>query len=110
MMMVVGEEGTSIEDFIIYLKSEFVDSVYLQQNAFDEVDAATSPERQDLIIKKICGILELELEFNTKEEARKFFYDLRQAFIDLNYIKMDTDEFSRQEEVITDLIKGAVEA
>jgi len=110
MMMVVGEEGTSIEDFIIYLKSEFVDSVYLQQNAFDEVDAATSPERQELIMGKICGILDLELEFNTKEEARKFFYDLRQAFIDLNYIKQDTDEFSRQEEVITDLIKGAVEA
>jgi V/A-type H+-transporting ATPase subunit A len=77
MMMVVGEEGTSIEDFIIYLKSEFVDSVYLQQNAFDEVDAATSPERQDLIMGKNCDILDLELDFETKEEARKFFYDLR---------------------------------
>ena len=40
MMTVVGEEGTSIDDFVIYLKAEFFDAVYLQQNAFDEVDAA----------------------------------------------------------------------
>ncbi len=110
MMMVVGEEGTSIDDFIIYLKSEFVDAVYLQQNAFDEVDAATSPERQDLIMQKIADILDLEFPFENKEAARKFFYNLRQAFIDLNYIEMGTDEFTRQEEVINDLIKGAVEA
>lgn len=110
MMMVVGEEGTSIDDFIIYLKSEFVDAVYLQQNAFDEVDAATSPERQDLIMQKIADILDLEFPFEKKEAARKFFYDLRQAFIDLNYIQTGTEEFTRQEEVINDLIKGAVEA
>ncbi|MFC1545267.1 V-type ATP synthase subunit A [Gemmatimonadota bacterium] len=110
MMMVVGEEGTSIEDFIIYLKSEFVDSVYLQQNAFDEVDAATSPERQSLVLQKIGDILDIEFEIESKEAARKFFYDLRQAFIDLNYIEMGTDGFTRQEEVINDLIKGAVEA
>jgi len=110
MMMVVGEEGTSIEDFIIYLKSEFVDSVYLQQNAFDEVDAATSPERQILVLQKIVEILDVEFRLENNEAARKFFYDLRQAFIDLNYIRTGTDEFTRQEEVINDLIKGAVEA
>ncbi|HPW47648.1 MAG TPA: V-type ATP synthase subunit A, partial [Rectinema sp.] len=35
MMKVVGEEGTSLEDYVIYLKSEFLDAVYLQQNSFD---------------------------------------------------------------------------
>ncbi|MFH1310521.1 MAG: V-type ATP synthase subunit A, partial [Candidatus Omnitrophota bacterium] len=41
MMKVVGEEGTSLEDFVIFLKSDFFDNVYLQQNGFDKVDAAT---------------------------------------------------------------------
>ncbi len=36
-MEVVGEEGTSLADFILHLKAEFLDSVYLQQNAFDAV-------------------------------------------------------------------------
>ena len=39
MMKVVGEEGTSIDDFIVYLKSEYMDATYLQQNAFDEIDS-----------------------------------------------------------------------
>jgi len=50
MMKVVGEEGTSIEDFIVYLKSEFLDGVYLQQNGFDEVDAATDLKRQEYVL------------------------------------------------------------
>lgn len=106
MMMVVGEEGTSVEDFVVYLKSEFLDSVYLQQNAFDKVDTATSPERQKYITAKIYEILMRDFSFNDKEEARHFFGELRQKFIDWNYIEMDSDDFKRQEESINDLIKG----
>ena len=39
MMKVVGEEGTSLADFIVYLKEEMLDAVYLQQNSFDLTDA-----------------------------------------------------------------------
>ena len=46
MMKVVGEDGTTTEDYIEYLKSDFLDSVYMQQNSFDDVDAAVSVERQ----------------------------------------------------------------
>ncbi len=53
MMTVVGEEGTPIEDFTTMLKAEFFDSAYLQQNAFDDVDAATSVDRQRFVFDKI---------------------------------------------------------
>lgn len=106
MMMVVGEDGTSLDDFIIYLKSEFLDAVYLQQNGFDPIDAATSPERQNHVSKKVNIILKKEFSFDTKEDARAFFYDLRQKFIDWNYMEYSTKEFKVQEKVITDLIEG----
>ena len=106
MMMVVGEEGTSLEDFVIYLKSEFLDAVYLQQNAFDPVDAATSTERQQYFMGQIKAILDTEFEFSDNEEARTFFYDLRQKFIDWNYIEWQTDEFKSQEKNIQTLIEG----
>ncbi len=106
MMMVIGEEGTSLNDFVVYLKSEFLDAVYLQQNAFDEVDAATSPERKLFVFDFIHNILTSEFQFSDKEDARKSFYDLRQKFIDWNYLDMDTDGFDKQEKVITDLLKG----
>ena len=106
MMMVVGEEGTSVEDFVVYLKSEFLDAVYLQQNAFDKVDAATSPERQEHVAAKILGVLNREFVFDDKEQARHFFYELRQNFIDWNYIAYESKDFKKQEKKIDDLIQG----
>ena len=109
MMMVVGEEGTSVEDFEIYLKSEFLDSVYLQQNGFDPIDAATSPERQTYVFKKINDILKKDIPFDDKDRARKFFYELRQNFIDWNYMEFKSDDFKQQEKTIDELIKGIFE-
>ena len=100
MMMVVGEEGTSVEDFIYYLKGEYLDSVYLQQNGFDEVDAVSDPERQTYVFNKIYDILNSDFEFETKPDARQFFSELRQLTLDWNYIKMGTDEFDSQEKEI----------
>lgn len=106
MMMVVGEEGTSIEDFVVYLKSELLDAVYLQQNAFDKVDAATSVERQQFMMSKIVHILQSEFELHDKEEARTYFYDLRQRIIDWNYMEWESEAFRKQEQMIEELIKG----
>ncbi|MBU1113432.1 MAG: V-type ATP synthase subunit A [Candidatus Omnitrophica bacterium] len=105
MMKVVGEEGTSMEDFIVYLKSEFIDSVYLQQNGFDKVDAATDLERQKYVFGKLCSILDEEFKFSQKEKARYLFYELRQIFIDWNYKQKDSDEFKQQERKIDEFIK-----
>lgn len=109
MMMVVGEEGTSIEDFILYLKSEFLDAVYLQQNGFDKIDAATSPERQVYVSEKIDDILKAEFTFESKEKAREFFYELRQNFIDWNFIDMGDGEFKKQEQKLDDMIRRIAE-
>lgn len=106
MMMVVGEEGTSIGDFMMYLKSEFLDAVYLQQNAFDEVDAAASPERQKYVFSIIIDILKRPFAFEDKEKARTFFYDLRQKFLDWNYLEFESDAFKAMEETLTALIEG----
>ncbi|MCD6440385.1 MAG: V-type ATP synthase subunit A [Candidatus Marinimicrobia bacterium] len=105
MMLVVGEEGTSVEDYIIYLKSEFLDNVYLQQNSFDAVDGATSPERQNLVFQKVLNVLKEEFKLKEKDEARSFFNKLRQLFIDWNYFDMKDDKFNEQEALINQLIE-----
>ena len=97
MMRVVGEEGTNLADFIVYLKGEFIDSVYLQQNAFDEVDAATKEERQKYIFHIICEVLEKEFSFENKDAARKFFQHLEQKFIEWNSIEWQSDAFFEKE-------------
>ena len=105
MMKVVGEEGTHINDFIVYLKSEFLDYVYLQQNTFDKVDAATSEERQQYVFNKVISILNTQFDFSDKDNARRYFLELRQIFIDWNYAAMDTEQFKKLEAAIDTKVK-----
>ena len=106
MMKVVGEEGTSLDDFVVYLKSEFLDNVYLQQNGFDEVDAATIADRQKYVFAKVVDILKKEFSFRDKKEARDFFYNLRHRFIDWNYKEWESEEFKQQEKEVDELLAG----
>ncbi len=104
MMKVVGEEGTSLEDFIVYLKSEFLDAVYMQQDSFDDVEGASSVERQRYMFKKILAILGSSFKITEKDEARDFFNTLRQNFVDMNYSVFESPEFKAQEKKIDDVL------
>lgn len=104
MMKVIGEEGTSITDYIEYLKGEFFDFVYLQQNAFDKVDEATSKERQQYIFNFIYRVLESAFNFNDKEEALHFFHLLRQQFREWNSLEYKSQEFNKRQDSITALL------
>jgi V/A-type H+-transporting ATPase subunit A len=104
MMKVVGEEGTSLDDYIIYLKGELVDSVYFQQNSFDAVDAAVSPERQKYVFAKLLAIMASTFSFNDKNEARTWFNRLRQKFLDFNGSEWKSERFSGFEKEIDDAV------
>jgi len=100
MMKVVGEEGTSIEDYVIYLKGDLIDYVYFQQNSFDLVDAAVSPERQIYVFDKLLKILGSKFTFGDKNEARSWFNKLRQKFLDYNGSEWKNDRFGSLESEI----------
>ena len=97
MMKVVGEEGTSLDDYLWHLKSEFSDAVYLQQNAFDPVDASVSTERQRYCFGILFDLLTSRLNFGGKDEARNWFAQLRQRFLDLNGAEWQSDAFGELE-------------
>ena len=100
MMKVVGEEGTSIEDFVLYLKSELIDAAYLQQNSFDAVDAACSDERQRHVFGVLCRILQTPMRFAARDEARAFFHKLTQSMRDWNGTAWGSDAFRAGEESV----------
>ncbi|MCQ2378196.1 MAG: V-type ATP synthase subunit A [Victivallaceae bacterium] len=108
MMKVVGEEGTGIDDFIVYMKSEFLDYVFLQQNTFDPQDGASSAERQREMFDGVCRVLETPFGFADKEQARAFFLELRQLFLDRNYMAQGSEEYRRQQDLIDRKIIGSV--
>ena len=100
MMKVVGEEGTSTDEFIDFLKGEFFDDVYLQQNAFDKIDEACSKERQIYVLSLIDEILHQDFNFENKQTARRFFQDVRQVFLNWNFSEFNSEDFKQKEKEI----------
>ena len=105
MMKVIGEEGTTLLDYVTYLKSEMLDAVYLQQNSFDLVDANCAKQRQRYVTDKLVYILGSNYALQNKDDARGFFNRMRQKFIDWNYIEFESDEFKKAESEIDELYR-----
>jgi V/A-type H+-transporting ATPase subunit A len=95
MMTVVGEEGISLEDLVLYLKSEMIDFTYLQQNAFDEVDCATDIERQVQDFKLLNRAINTRFDFASKRDARSFFANLQDKFYQRNYYTLSSDDYKK---------------
>ncbi len=106
MMQVVGEEGTSIDDFITYLKSEFLDNVYLQQNSFDEVDSACPVDRQRHLFEMVAEILNHKFDLTDKAKARDLFFTLTEQFRDWNYSPWQSDQMKTAESAIKATMSG----
>lgn len=95
-MEVVGEEGTAIEDFVIYLKAEMYDFAYLQQNAFDKEDAYCPIQRQIVLFQLINRIFEQKFTFASHDQARNFFISLQNLIKNLNFLPFESEDFKRQ--------------
>ena len=108
MMKVVGEEGTSSEDYIIYQKGELLDAVYLQQNSFDPIDQACVPERQRREFDVLYDAMMQTYAITDKKEIRAFFNQLSQEFLDWHGTEFETKEFEAQQKKITDFYMSKV--
>lgn len=108
MMKVIGEEGTSAEDYILYQKGELLDAVYLQQNSFDPIDAACEPERQAHEFNVLYDVLTRDYALSDKKEIRAFFNQVRQEFLDWHGTVYGTPEFAAQETKLADLYRSKV--
>ncbi len=95
MMQVTGEEGITIEDYVTYQKSLFLDMVYLQQDAFDPIDVTVSPKRQKEAFLLAKRLIDREYQFKDKEQVRDYFTRLTGLFKNLNYTSQKSDDYAR---------------
>ncbi|WP_421726126.1 V-type ATP synthase subunit A [Bauldia sp.] len=107
MMQVTGEEGVTTDDFVTQQKALFLDMVYLQQDAFDPVDASASLERQKLAFGKVYGLVTRSYNFSDKAEARDFFTRLTGLFKNFNYAAKDSPDYDDLLRQIGDLADQA---
>ena len=94
MMQVTGEEGVTLEDFVIFQKAQFIDMVYLQQDAFDAVDASVPLKRQKKVFDMVYDIATRAGDFDGKEAARTHFTRLTGLFKNFNYAAEDSPDYA----------------
>ncbi|WP_289036384.1 V-type ATP synthase subunit A [uncultured Roseibium sp.] len=92
MMQVTGEEGISTDDFVVQQKALFLDMVYLQQDAFDDVDASAPLARQQETFDLVYQIATRVFAFDDKDSVRKSFTELTSLFKNLNYAADESKE------------------
>lgn len=100
MMQVTGEEGITLEDFVIWQKSVLLDMAFLQQDAFDEVDACMPRERQLESLRLLKGVIDREYDFANRDEARALFTKIMGLYKNWNYSKPDSPEYEKYKSAI----------
>lgn len=103
MMQVTGEEGITMEDYLIWHKANLLDMVYLQQDAFDEVDVSMSRERQLESFNLLKSLIAREYQFKDKDAARDFFTRLAGLYKNFNYSRPESPEYQRYRQQIEQL-------
>ncbi len=113
MMQVTGEEGVTLDDFVTFHRAQFVDMVYLQQDAFDDVDSATKIDRQREMFNRVYGLVTEENRFDDKEAARDYFTRLTGLVKNLNYTRRDSPGYADllgQIETLAESVRAPVPA
>ncbi|NOC45133.1 V-type ATP synthase subunit A [Ruegeria sp. HKCCD7559] len=105
MMQVTGEEGVTIDDFVTQQKALFVDMVYLQQDAFDTVDATVPLERQIKTFKLVYDVTQSKAVFVDKAEVRQVFTQLTGLMKNFHYAAENTPEYKSTWQKIENLCR-----
>ncbi|MEQ8705643.1 MAG: V-type ATP synthase subunit A [Phaeodactylibacter sp.] len=92
---ILGDDGVSIDTHLVFWRSEVVDEIILQQNAFDEVDARTPMDRQQYLVNKVLEVVATPLGFESYEEINPYFKRVINAMKQMNYSELESESFNK---------------
>ena len=101
---ILGDDGVPVEYHVIFWKSELIDFVILQQDAFDEIDAVTPMERQEAILDMVIDICHTEFEFDNFNEVMDYFKKMINICKQMNYSKFKSEEYDGFRKQLKELI------
>ncbi|MDR1115232.1 MAG: V-type ATP synthase subunit A [Tannerella sp.] len=102
---ILGDDGVPVDYHETFWKSELIDFVILQQDAFDAVDSVCPLERQDYMLKKIIDICRTEFSFENFIEVSDYFKTLVNLFKQMNYAAFKSDKFNDYDKQVDALVE-----
>ena len=104
---ILGDDGVPVDYHVTFWKSEVIDYVVLQQDAFDEVDAVTSLERQEEILNQVTAIQEKEFHFDNFLDVVDYFKKLINICKQWNYSEYKSEQYDDYKSQIQKMLEGA---
>lgn len=102
---ILGDDGVPVAYHVSFWKSELIDFVFLQQDAFDETDALCPMDRQKYMLDLVLDICGIDFDFEDFEKCREFFKELINDLRQMNYTKFHSEEFENYAVKIHKLIE-----
>ncbi len=101
---ILGDDGVPMSYHVNFWKSELVDFVILQQDAFDAIDALCPMERQRFMLDLVLSICEKDYDFEDFEKCREFFKNLINELRQMNYSAYESEQFWAYNETVKKMI------
>ena len=101
---ILGDDGVPVEYHVTFWKSELIDFVILQQDAFDDIDAVTPMERQEEILNMVIDICHTEFAFDNFVEVMDYFKKMINVCKQMNYSEFKSEKYEQYKKELNSLI------
>lgn len=101
---ILGDDGVPVDYHVTFWKSELIDFVILQQDAFDEIDAVTPLDRQEEIMDLVIEICHTDFKFDNFNEVMDFFKKIINIGKQMNYSKFKSEQYNDYKRQLLDLV------
>lgn len=91
---ILGDDGVPMSYHETFWKSELIDFCFLQQDAFDAIDALAPISRQKFMLNLILDICDREFSFADYEECRNYFKNMINTIRQMNYSEFESESFN----------------
>lgn len=107
---ILGDDGVPLEYHVRYWKSELIDFIILQQDAFDPIDSLTSMRRQEYMFTKVINVCRKNLKFDDFEACSAFYKQIINLFHQMSYSAFQSEAFLQYEQSIDQLLSQQEQA
>lgn len=104
---ILGDDGVPMEYHLRYWKSELVDFILLQQDAFDSIDCQTPLERQKYMLDLVLKICDRDYKFERFEKCVSFFKNLINIMRQMNFSEFHSEQFNKYQQQLQNTVENA---
>ncbi len=105
---ILGDDGVPMEYHLRYWKSELVDFILLQQDAFDSIDCQTPLDRQEYMLNLILDICKKDFHFEKFEKCVAFFKNLINILRQMNFSEFHSAQFEQYKQQLINTVENVL--